>query len=282
MHQIRSRIARHRWLTLVVALLGCDSIVDPPLPPNTVPMTAPGVYSIWWNMVESCSGITRPLAAVRWFEVSDTDEFKEYGGELVSGYWSAPSNEIVVAGASVLEGSLIRHEMLHALLRHPGHPRSAFLGSCDGMVVCELECAADARTDPPTAFQGRLFPSDSIQVAYHIDPASPSASANDGMMTITVIATNPTSDSVTAILSPRGVSGHSFSAGLNGPRGGIGLQTSFNDSSLVRFTPHQTKQAAFDFRIGTDSTTQELVPGEYGLIVAYGNHQIFQMIELRP
>jgi hypothetical protein len=244
-------------------------------------MTAPAVYALWWNMVEACSGITRPLADVKWFQVPN-DTFINVKGDFVSGYWSAPSNEIVVAGASVFERSLIRHEMLHALLRQPGHPRSAFLGSCDGIVVCELECAADARTDPPTEFHGRPFPSDSIQVAYHIDPASPSASTNDGMITITVLATNPTSDSITVILSPRGLSGFSFGAQLDGPRGGIGLQTSFNDSSLVRFAPRQTKQAAFDFRIGSDSTAEELVPGAYGLSVAYGMSRVFQMVELRP
>jgi hypothetical protein len=244
-------------------------------------MTAPAVYALWWNMVEACSGITRPLANVTWYRVLNA-EYIKLNGQFDTGYWSSASNEIVLADGSIWDGALVRHEMLHALLRQPSHPRSAFLGSCDGIVVCELECAADARGDPPTEFHGRPFPSDSIEVAYHIDPALPSASTNDGMITITVLATNPTSDSVTAVLNPHGVSGVSFGAQLNGPRGGIGLQTSFNDSSLVRFRPHQTKQAAFDFRIGTNSTAGELVPGEYGLSVAYGMSRVFQMVELRP
>jgi hypothetical protein len=280
MFRFGTRLRRHRWLTLATFLLACGSLVDPPLPSNTVPMTAPAAYSAWWSMVESCSGITRPMSAVRWYQVLGADSFRDYQGRDLAGYWSPASNEIVLASGEVLDGGVVRHEMLHSIARTARHTRAEFLDKCEGIVDCDQACVADAEPLPP--FSGRPLPSDSIEVGYRVDPTSPAASLNDGVFTITVLATNPTSDSVTAVLNPRGPSGFSFGAMLNSPRGGIGLQISFDDSSLVRFAPHQTKQAAFDFRIGADSSAQGLVPGTYGASVAYGTKRIFQTIELRP
>ena len=56
-------------------------------------------------------------------------------GREVGGYWTPGSNSIVLAGNGVLEGSFVRHEMLHALTRAPkGHKREDFLDKCGGVV----------------------------------------------------------------------------------------------------------------------------------------------------
>jgi hypothetical protein len=268
MLHFRSRARRHRWVTLAVSLLGCGSLVDPPLPPNTVPMTAPAVYSLWWNTVEACSGITRPIAAVRWYQVQNTTEFIDYKGRDISGYWSPASNEIVVAEHEALDGELVRHEMLHALTRLPGHPRDEFLGKCAGVVVCVDDCIRDA--GPPPPFHSRPLATDSLELSYRIDPATPAAGKNDGTFMVTVYATNPTADSILAIANPKFGAGISFLWDIRGGFGGRQMQVSFDDSSLVRFKPHETKQQVFDFRIGTDSELTVFPPGEYTLRVAYG------------
>ena len=98
-------------------------IVDPAFPPTSVAFTPPPVYARWWDMTQSCSGITGSLAAVSWLVVPGTSDF-QFKGQTVSGYWTAGSNSIVIADSVQLDGSVIRHEMLHALIKGSGHPRS--------------------------------------------------------------------------------------------------------------------------------------------------------------
>ncbi len=38
-----------------------------PFPPNAVPLAPPIQYGLWWQMVESCSGLSGDLATVRWY-----------------------------------------------------------------------------------------------------------------------------------------------------------------------------------------------------------------------
>ena len=50
----------------------------------------------------------------------------------------------VLAGTDTIEGSVVRHEMLHALVRAKGHPRAQFLQRCGGIVACGPDCVHDA------------------------------------------------------------------------------------------------------------------------------------------
>ncbi len=262
-----------------MALLGCGSLVDPPLPPNSVSLTPPGIYSTWWNMVQNCSGLSGRMADIKWYQVQNTT-FISTDGKLATGYWSSASNEIVLASGSLLDGGTVRHEMLHALVRSPGHPRSAFLEQCGGIVDCSQDCVSDA--GPLPHFNGRVLISDSIQVAFRIDPTAPSGSANDATFMVTVMATNPTGDSISVNLDPDNPTRRPFAALLSGTVGVRGLQVALDDSSLVRFAPHQTKQHVFDFVVGSDTSARTFLPGTYNLSVAYGRNGVISRIQLRP
>jgi len=78
-------------------------VTDPPLPAGTVRLTTPPpVYTRWWAMVEACSGITRPLAAVTWYVAPGLTV--PDGALDVTGYWSPARNRIVVARSASLVG----------------------------------------------------------------------------------------------------------------------------------------------------------------------------------
>ncbi|HEY4132178.1 MAG TPA: hypothetical protein VGM50_16335 [Gemmatimonadaceae bacterium] len=279
LRRFRSLARRHRSFALLVALLSCRSLVDPPLPPNTLALTPPSVYSTWWNIVQSCSGISGRMADIKWYQVQNTT-FINADGKVATGYWSSVSNQIVLASGSVLDGGTVRHEMLHALVRSPGHPRSAFLDKCAGIVDCSADCASDA--GPLPHFNGPSILADSIQVSFRLDPASPAASVNDATFMVTITATNPTGDSVSVILDPINPTRRPYTALVSGTFGARTFQVLLDDSSLVRFAPHQTKQHIFDFVIGGDTAMRTFLPGSYNVSLAYGRNGVMSRVQLKP
>jgi hypothetical protein len=142
-----------RELMIILAAVAC---VEPaaPLPSNSQRFTAPPVYQLWWSMVQACSGHTGNLAAVEWYVVPGADSISD-GSEGVAGYWSSSDNRIVLIGSGEFNGPLVRHEMLHELVRVDGHPRSEFVRrfgthrttpwSCSSV---HLETAAPASRSP--------------------------------------------------------------------------------------------------------------------------------------
>ena len=139
-------------IAAVAFATACERIVDPALPSTAAVFVAPPVYTRWWALAESCTGVRRPLANVTWFVVPGVSLF-QLGDQDVSGYWTAGSNRIVLADNSRLDGAVVRHEMVHALIRTSGHPRSTFLEKCAGLVSCTAECVADAGA-PGSAYLG--------------------------------------------------------------------------------------------------------------------------------
>ena len=134
-----NRNAARSVFVALVACISCDYLVDPPLPPDAARFVPPGVYARWWAMVESCSGFSRPLGDVEWYSAPGQLTNPSNSREAVEGYYSRASNRIVLLSRNTIAGGTVRHEMLHALLRVGGHPRSAFLQSCGGLVDCGEE-----------------------------------------------------------------------------------------------------------------------------------------------
>ena len=126
----------------VAFLAACGNLVDPDLPANAEQYTPPPVYARWWSMTQSCSGLSGDLSAVTWFMVPGVSTVL-LNGKTVEGYWSLAGNRIVIAGAGRLAGGIVRHEMLHALMKAAGHPRAKFLGECGGVVYCTEACISD-------------------------------------------------------------------------------------------------------------------------------------------
>lgn len=139
-----------------VFVTGCQAMQDlfgpaSPPPPAFSSQVAPlPIYTQWWKQVEQCSGRTRDMAELSWYDVGrgfkqngtplDGAVFYEYQGLLVSGDY-LPHYAIVFAdafsGTDSASAMLIRHEMLHALRRDTGtgHDALDFTVKCKGVVM---------------------------------------------------------------------------------------------------------------------------------------------------
>jgi hypothetical protein len=126
-----------------------------------------------------------------------------YQGKQVDAYWISNPDRIVLADARRNDGPIVRHEMLHALLHHSGHPRAAFLTACGGVVACAGECAVEAGgyASPP-ASAPELQPR---EVGTRVDVMSPTTAAalDSGAVAAMITITNPRAEPVWVRLTPR-------------------------------------------------------------------------------
>jgi len=155
------------------------------LPSSADKFSAPPPYQLWWSMAEACSGRTGSLSDVKWYAVPGTETISD-GHDEVSGYWSSSDNRIVLVESGKFNGTLVRHEMLHALLRVGGHPRSQFVERCGGVVDCTGACLGDAGAPPTPAVGTVNVPPDSLELGIELQPATPGVNTYDGYFTIAV------------------------------------------------------------------------------------------------
>ena len=87
----------------------------------------PAAYRTWWQQTEACSGKTGDFDAVQWFVVPG-EVFDCPDGSCV-GRWE-PGQRIYLASVYANHEMVVRHEMLHALLDHSGHPNPPFGKGC--------------------------------------------------------------------------------------------------------------------------------------------------------
>src|SRR5262245_7972265 len=145
---------------VVIGAAACRELVDPPLPAGAEAFVAPSEYGLWWTLTEACANRTASLSDVSWYVVRGARMIRD-GGKTVSGYWSAASNRIVLAEDAAQTGAVVRHEMLHALLQTGGHPRTAFLENCGGVVSCGEDCVRDAGPAPAAPTSAVAVPAES-------------------------------------------------------------------------------------------------------------------------
>jgi hypothetical protein len=240
-----------RELRIILAAVAC---VEPaaPLPSNSQRFTAPPVYQLWWSMVQACSGHTGNLAAVEWYVVPGADSISD-GSEGVAGYWSSSDNRIVLIGSGEFNGPLVRHEMLHALVRVDGHPRSEFVRRCGGVVDCRVACVEDAGPPATPATSTPRVPPDSLELGIEVQPAIPGVNTSDGYFTITVTARNPSNHPVVVLLRPSGDSSPnlSFTCGVAGPGSRLFFTEWAWDPEAVSFAAGETKRRVLDLVEGT-------------------------------
>lgn len=111
-----------RWLPWVLsAVLGCAA--DSTAPTSSERFTPPAAYLTWFDRTEACSGLGGEFDRLRFYRVPG-DEFPCPSGMCVA-HWT-DSHEIYVAEAFIQDEMVIRHEMLHDLIGHPGHPDPPF------------------------------------------------------------------------------------------------------------------------------------------------------------
>ena len=258
--------SRPRWiLSLCAIAFGCTRLVEPPLDPDAVPLAPPPVYARWWAMTKSCSGLSGSLDAVSWYVVPEAAEVG-LNGDQVAGYYRGVSHSIVLAGDAVLEGAIVRHEMLHALRRRSGHSRADFLEHCGGIVTCASNCIAEAGPPPPLNPLIARISSNALELDVRIIPEHPSSMEDGGVFAIVVTAKNPRPDSVLVEGGPVPVG---FSYGLISNVGGIGRSIPVVDPGVIRFAGGETKQQLFDFVIGGSFFDFVINPGLYSITGGY-------------
>jgi hypothetical protein len=260
----RKALCSFQLIAAVAFATACEhTLVDPALPSTATLYVAPSVYQKWWTMAETCSGVTRPLANVTWFYIPGVSLF-QLGNQVVSGYWSAASNRIVLADNSRLDGTVVRHEMVHALIRTSGHPRSIYLEKCAGVVSCTPDCVADAGP-PGTANLGyTTVPPDSLDVSIQIVPDPPNVAVDSGVFSVVISAHNRASFPVNVALPLAGglpVAPFSFEIrGLLAPGPRISGVLDMSDPSVTTFAAGETKRQYFDFVIGNVVRNKTITP----------------------
>jgi hypothetical protein len=217
-------------------------------------------------MTEACSGRQGDLGGVEWYVATGSSSISNGVQRDLAGYYSPASNRIVLADTSNLEGSEIRHEMLHALLGPSvsGHPRSEFLGRCAGTVLCIESCITDGGPPPPNPAAVTVGP-EALRVTALVNPAVPMRAVDDGWFTFTILVTNPRATAVAVTLAPPGDDGppvsFSWSAtclralgscgNLGGNLGGEFRDERADDmASVTRFASGETKRFVVDFQVG--------------------------------
>ena len=282
-----------RWRATLVALLGlgagCREALAP-LPDGAESFAPPPVYARWWQMVETCSGLRGSLEGVRFFQVPGVRVIRSPSGREAEGYWSSGGNRIVLAGALTEVGALVRHEMLHALVRGAGHPREYYLRRCAGEVVCAGACVRDGGPTPAAPAGTRVVGPQTMTLAVVVAPEPPARTVNDGFFTVALSVRNPSDTPVEVRLAAS-------------PYGGIGILQAtvtrslrrhellrvIEDAESLRLAPGEERRWYFDLRVGDVWTadlqqTRVLVtPGPIAVAMTLGGRSApVRGIEVQP
>lgn len=246
-------------LVLVGGLAAC-ALITSPLPPGAQQFVSPAVYSRWWAMTEECSGHSGDLGTLQWFSVPGSEFMHD--GHMVGGYWNQLANRIVLGQKRIEEGAMVRHEMLHALLRQGGHPRSQFLGSCASLVVCQGICLQDVGPWHVPLANYVILPPESLSVGSRVELLPPES---DGQrwLTLEVTVGNPRERAVLVAAHGDAVTPPTFGYDLRGPSGGISGGEVATDSSTLFFQPFETKKWLFEFQVTSELTEYHIPPGNY-------------------
>ena len=95
----------------------------------------PDTYQGWWHEVEACSGKLGDFNAISWYYVPNVNWFTVGSDATVIGYWQPSRHSITLAGLSVNDAYLVRHEALHVILNTVQHPPEYFEQKCASAVV---------------------------------------------------------------------------------------------------------------------------------------------------
>jgi hypothetical protein len=269
-----------RWskLPLLLLIAACERPSAPVLTDGAQRFEPPPAYRLWWDMTVQCSGRRAPLSAVRWYFVPGAQTV-QVNGQTYAGYWSSEGNNIVLAEAAMLDGSLVRHEMLHSLIARGGHPRDDFLGRCGGVVMCDQRCIADAEPLTPLSPAIPRVGPDALEIDVTVTPQAPSPTQYGGYFTMTVTARNPRTSPIAVTLpaSPDTRPPVTFEYRIDSPGGYIESSERAWDDGVTRFASGETKRYVFDFHaVGPQQATLDggLRPGTYDLRGAYGGRWV--------
>lgn len=127
-------------LPVLLLGLGLASCRNPVIPERYFPHTAvplepvPAIYRTWWDEIEACSGRKGDFRSLSFYVVPDADGWWD-GRVFIEGAWVSRGNRITVGERRSLIARILRHEMLHALLRTGEHPAEFFTTKCGSLVA---------------------------------------------------------------------------------------------------------------------------------------------------
>lgn len=177
-------------LSSCLSATACQDFIGSEFPRSAVAFSPPAHFRLWWKVVEACSGRRASFDAVEWYKVSVFDGLT-LRGDHAAGVWFANGNRIVISDAWIGQGSLVRHEMLHAILGSGAHNPDIFGGTCTDEVVCGRDCGD--QTPLPGAVE---IPVGLLEVKADFYPVAPSISEHGRRAVVVVHVRNPTIDNV--------------------------------------------------------------------------------------
>jgi len=85
------------------------------------------IYAELFEKTKECSGLRGSMDGITWLAIPGTETFNTKNGPKV-GMWEEASGKFTVtlAGKYIDHEMVVRHEMLHHLLRRVGHPSEYF------------------------------------------------------------------------------------------------------------------------------------------------------------
>ena len=265
-------MSARRLLVAAIAATACEQPTGIPFPPNAVPFSPPSVYREWWTLTEECSGRQGSYDAISWWVLPNAVTLP--GTDGLNAAWFDNGNRIIIAGGAegIEAGDLVRHEMLHALLRNGSHPRDMFVQKCGGVVVCIDECLTDAGPAPPPDVIAKPESASVLTVSVEVLPASPSSATWDGYFMMIIRAQNPAAYPILVQLPPSGDAGPPVSFHYRLEQRGLtewyGEQADVPE--VTRFAPGEVKQFIYDFHNVRGRYTYDLGPGTWTFHGAYG------------
>lgn len=264
-----------RLLLLALVLCAAGSCESPtaPLPRGAVRFDPPAVYEWWWSVTESCSRLTGSMRDVTFYVVPGVATIPLSDGQRVAGRWDETLNRIVLAGNAQYEGDLVRHEMLHALVRHGDHPREMFIRRCAGEVVCISYCLSAGGPPLPPDPSAVHAPPATLRVSVDVTPAQPQTAFMDGHFMMVITARNETSRALIIDLPPSGDPGPpgSFGYRIEGNGGTRSYDMRADAPEVARFAPGEVKRFIFDLRNRDGGTRYDLPPGTYRFDGIFGD-----------
>lgn len=117
-------------LILLLFLVACDSTITAPANSQRLEITAE--YRTWWGEMESCSGIQSNIDAVAFYVVAGMD--RETGAAGRTDWDNSGHVQIVLDSLFLHSAFVVKHEMVHALIRQKGHPDYYFRGVCGNLI----------------------------------------------------------------------------------------------------------------------------------------------------
>lgn len=115
--------ARHLRLAAALAAVTLASASCRFEPDGAIPLEVPSVYRQWWAELEQCAQRSADFDRLRFWKVKG-EVFPCPGGPC-AGRWQSP-HHVYLADKWVDNAALVKHEMLHDLLRTGDHPVAIF------------------------------------------------------------------------------------------------------------------------------------------------------------